>query len=188
VGIPKLAQPAKLIVSIIYHREELLGQALDALVVRWGSIDLVSERLAFDYTDYYEKEMGRDLRRRFISFQGLIDPVESADIKCAANDVEKRLSAEQWPNRSVNIDPGYLNESHVILSTTKPAPHRPVLQKGIYADLTLVFQNRTFQPFPWTYPDYRSEKMIAILCAIRQKYLFQRKYKTFDQDVVASRE
>ena len=188
MGIPKAAQPAKLIISIIYRQEALLVQTLDALMEHWGTADMLSEPLLFDFTNYYEGEMGRDLLRRLISFQQLIDPADIAAIKRTTNKMEEVVSTSSWPNRLVNIDPGYLNRSHLILGSTKPAPHRPYLQGGIYADLTLVFQNQTFQPFPWTYPDYQSEKMVAILSVIRQKYLFQLKHESLKQGVVASQE
>lgn len=184
MGKSEAAQPAKLIVSIIYRQKTLLAEAFSAIVHCWGAADILSESLAFDYTDYYRAEMGANLRRRIVSVQHMIDPGDLATIKRKTNDIEKALSAATWPNRQVNIDPGYLNASHLILASTKPAPHRPYLQQGIYADLTMVFQNMTFKPFFWTYPDYQSEKMIAILRTIRQKYLFQRKHKPLEQGAV----
>ncbi len=188
MGNPTNAQRAKLIASIIYQKEDILEKGLDALVKTLHAVDFISEILAFDYTDYYEKEMGIGLRRRVISFEDLIDPENIAAIKRATNEIEKTLSPSSCLNRSVNIDPGYVSAYHLILATTKPAPHRPYLQHGIYADLTLVFQDKRFQPLPWTYPDYRSEKMIAIFSSIRQKYLFQRKHESSEQGRLMSRE
>jgi hypothetical protein len=150
----------------------MVAPACDQLTEQWGMPDFISESLRFDYTDYYAREMGEGLRRRIIGFQDLVDPVHLAGIKRGANEIEKALSPS-FSRRVVNIDPGYVNAAQLVLATTKPAPHRPYLQQGIYADLTLLFQNRQFQPLPWTYPDYRAEKMIAIFFTIRQKYLFQ---------------
>jgi len=132
----------------------------------------ISEIMNFDYTDYYEKEMGRNLRRRIVGFETLISPDKISTIKNLTNELEVSLSPE--PNkRVVNIDPGYINAYHLILTTTKPCPHRPYLQKGIYADLTLIYRKQSFRALPWTYPDYQSDKMIAIMNVLRQKYLFQ---------------
>ena len=96
---------------------------------------------------------------------GEIDPEENRD---RPYDFLKPMAM-----RVVNIDPGYINAYHLILTTTKPCPHRPYLQKGIYADLTLIYRKQSFRALPWTYPDYQSDKMIAIMNVLRQKYLFQ---------------
>jgi hypothetical protein len=176
VGTGTVAKPVKLIASIIYGEERHFVSSLEPLVDRWGSFDLISEALPFDYTDYYEKEMGTRLQRRVVSFESLIDPGKIAAIKGGTNEIEEVILPSSCDGRAVNIDPGYVSGYHLLLASTKPAPHRPYLQQGIYADVTLVFQDKRFQALPWTYPDYQSEKMIAIFCAIRQKYLFQRKH------------
>jgi hypothetical protein len=70
-------------------------------------------------------------------------------VKGWTNGLEERLAA--GGKRRVNIDPGYLARAHLILATGKGYTHRPYLRDGIYADLTLVFQQGGFQPLPWTY-------------------------------------
>jgi len=144
------------------------------MVCQWGAIDFVSETCGFDYTDYYEKELGSSLWRKIISFEALISPELLSSIKHLTNEIEASLSSED-KRRMVNIDPGYINAYHLILGTTKPAPHRPYLQSGIYSDLTLLYQEKSFGPLAWTYPDYRSEKIIDIIGFLRKKYLFQLK-------------
>jgi hypothetical protein len=71
----------------------------------------------------------------------------------------------------VNIDPGYISLSHAILATTKGYAHRPYLRDGIYADLTLIYRNRSFQPLEWTYPDYRQDQIILLFNQFRKKYM-----------------
>jgi hypothetical protein len=94
-------------------------------------------------------------------------------IKLAANEIEDKFTARQ--RRSVNIDPGYLSQAHLILATGKGYSHRPYLRDGIYADLTLIYQNRQFCSLPWTYPDYADEKQLEIFGKIRARYLIQLK-------------
>ena len=77
----------------------------------------------------------------------------------------------------MNIDPGYIAKAHLILATGKGYSHRPYLRDGIYADLTLIYRNKAFQPLPWTYPDYASGEMIGMLTRIREKYFLQLKGK-----------
>jgi hypothetical protein len=86
------------------------------------------------------------------------------------NRLEKKYAAPDG-NRRINIDPGYIRLEHVILATTKGYAHRPYLRGGIYADLTLIYRNKSFQPLEWTYPDYRQEEVIALFNQFRKRYL-----------------
>ena len=178
MGNPTPAESVKLIASIICREKEFFCGALEELVARWSSVDFVSERLEFNYTDYYEREMGSDLWRKIVSFECLINPDSIAAAKHTTNDIETALSSES-NGRTVNIDPGYLNAYHLVLATTKACPHRPYLHSGIYADLTLIYREGAFRTLPWTYPDYRSDTMTAIMNVLRQRYLFQLKREPF---------
>jgi hypothetical protein len=70
----------------------------------------------------------------------------------------------------VNIDPGYVALEHVVLATTKGYAHRIFLRSGIYADLTLVFENGSYRGLPWTYPDYQTQETIGLLNLWRLRY------------------
>ena len=76
------------------------------------------------------------------------------EIKLTTNRLEEQWATPEG-NRRINIDPGYLCLQHVVLATTKGYTHRPYLRDGIYADLTLIYRDKSFQPLEWTYPDYR---------------------------------
>jgi hypothetical protein len=172
---PQAPEAVKLVVSLFSGDEKLLGSALSALSQRYGKADFISAPLLFDYTDYYAKEFGGSLIRRFATFDELIRPESLPDVKLWTNDLEERFASEG--RRGVNIDPGYLAKPHLILATGKGYSHRPYLRDGIYADLTLVYREKTFCPLPWTYPDYAGTGMIDMLMKIRQKYLLQLKGK-----------
>lgn len=90
------------------------------------------------------------LVRRMVSFGPLIRPEALPEIKCLTNRME--ALHEQGDQRRVNIDPGYLSPSHLILATGKGYSHRPYLRDGIYADLTLIFSDGTFRPLPGPIP------------------------------------
>jgi hypothetical protein len=124
--------------------------------------------MAFDYTRYYEPEMGDRLVRRMFSFRHLVHQADLPGIKTFTNDLETRFSNDG--RRTVNIDPGYLLHERFVLATGKNFTHRIYLSDGIYADLTLIYQNNTFQALPWTYPDYVGEKMIRFLSLVRRRY------------------
>lgn len=165
--------PVKLIVGMITSDEKLLNIAEKMLADEFGNIDFHSEILSFDYTDYYEPEMGENLKRKFISFKNLIHPENLAEIKILTNELEKNFLIEGTEKRCINLDPGYLTAAKLVLASTKDHIHRIYLCKGIFAEITLQMQGKTFRPWQWTYPDYRSEEYIKIFNSIRQIYMKQ---------------
>lgn len=174
MGNPANPVHVKLITSLICQKEDTFPSVLKEMVSHFGSLDFVSATMPFDFTDYYIEEMGKTLWRRIVGFETLIHPDTISSIKLLTNTIEASLSPDP-KKRTVNIDPGYMNRYHLILATTKPAPHRPYLKDGIYADVTLIYQEKGFKDLPWTYPDYQSATISAIMNDLRQKYLFQLK-------------
>lgn len=170
---PMPAQSVKLIFSILATEVELLNNTVAVLSAAYGQPDFISAQMTFKYTDYYCPEMGENLIRRFMSMEKLIRPEGLPDIKLATNEIEKKSARDN--RRRVNIDPGYISQAHLILATGKGYSHRPYLRDGIYADLTLIYQDKKFSSLPWTYPDYAGEKQLLILGKIRSKYLLQLK-------------
>jgi hypothetical protein len=162
--------------SFICSREKDFALALSAAGQRNGPVDFVSEPLPFDFTPYYEREMGQGLWRRMVGFEPLIMPEQLISIKLWADAQEGRSRNEEG-GRRVNIDPGYLAASKFILATGKDYSHRIYLGEGIYGDLALIFQKGSFSPLPWTYPDYASEPLLGILNLLRKRYLWQLKNK-----------
>jgi len=75
----------------------------------------------------------------------------------------------------VNIDPGYVAASKMILATGKDYSHRLYLGEGIYGDFTLIFRDGQYAALPWTYPDYASEPLRRLFDLLRKRYLWQLK-------------
>jgi len=173
MGQIKSPSPVKLIVGIITAKTNLLTTVYRRLAEQFGQIDFMSQLLPFDYTVYYELEMGKGLQRQFISFNELIPPDELASAKQFSNFVEEGLAEDGTTNRQVNLDSGYISAAKLILASTKDHAHRIHLQNGIYAEITLKFRQKTFQPWEWTYPDYRIPAYISIFNHIRQIYMEQ---------------
>jgi hypothetical protein len=171
MSIPQQPVPAKLIVSVLSTSRERIVSVLSELADTYGSLDFVSGVLPFDYTDYYEAEMGKPLRRRFASFQGLVQQEDLATIKVQTNHIEEKWSVEG--NRTVNIDPGILLAERLVLATGKNYSHRVYLSQSVYADLTLIYYDKDYQPLAWTYPDYAEPRVRTWLRGLRQKYLMQ---------------
>jgi len=170
MGKPKEPEPAKLFMSLIVLEDATFVRGMEDLGSIFGKADYVSEKFPFDFTDYYTQEMGKPLFRHFITFDRLIPIASLPDVKRATNQLEEGYAGLEG-NRPINIDPGYICLEHVILATTKGYTHRPYLRDGIYADLTLIYRNKSFQPLEWTYPDYREEAVIRLFNRFRKRYL-----------------
>lgn len=165
MGIIQHPEPVKLVCGLIAKNEDILDQACLLLSKRLGRIEFKSRLMEFGHTVYYQKELGSNLKRQFLSFQRLIKPDLLAKIKTFTNQLEKKVS--------LNIDPGYITKSKLVLATTKNYQHRIYLGRGIYAEITLRFARGSFQPCQWTYPDYKSKEYIAIFNQIRKHYSTQ---------------
>ncbi|MEF8822943.1 MAG: DUF4416 family protein [Desulfohalobiaceae bacterium] len=144
--------------GLLREMEEVLGPAED-----------VTEPFPFTETDYYDNELGTPIHRRIIAFEGLIDPLRLVDIKLAFNDLEAEYLREDGTRR-VNIDSGILSLERLVLATGKEFGHRIYLGRGIWADLTLLFQRGGWRTLPWTYPDYAGERVQSILTRVRSAY------------------
>lgn len=176
---PLKVEPVKLFVSVISKDEGLIDKALGALKERFGNAEYLSPVMPFDYTDYYEKEMGRELLRKIASFERTVSPGELPDIKMFTNAIEDSFLTENGLRR-INIDPGYLTLHNLVLASCKDFSHRVYLKGGVYGEVTLVFRHGEYAPLEWTYPDYRGEKLRGIFKEIRKVY--QAKLKNGGKD------
>lgn len=164
----QLPLPVKFISTFIYRDETTYTKVKSLLERKFGRVDFESQKIKFDFTDYYYEEMGKPLFRRFISFEKLRKIPDFVNIKLFCIKLEKKFSRAN--KRIINIDPGYLNEAKLVLTTTKDFSHRLYLDKGIYAEVTLYYANKTFIHFSTTFPDYRTPQYINILLSIRKIY------------------
>ena len=93
------------------------------------------------------------------------------EIKIFTNSLEEVFS--YGGNRTINVDPGYIAQEHLILATGKGFSHRPYLGKGVYADLTLIYKANEYRTLEWTYPDYGNKEMRTLFKALRAEYVKQ---------------
>ncbi|NLH50222.1 MAG: DUF4416 family protein [Myxococcales bacterium] len=166
---PRPAPPVLLVIGLLRDPELPLEPVAEAIGAAFGPIADLSAPLAFEHTAYYEPEMGPGLLRQFAALAELVDPGRLADIKWQTNEIESKFSREDG-RRRINLDPGLLGFANLVLATGKGYTHRPYLGNGIYADLTLIWQHGAWVELPWTYPDYRSEPVKAILTGYREFY------------------
>ena len=159
----------KLIAGLISNDEALLDKIGYRLEKRLkNKIDFKSDVIDFAYTDYYDKEMGGGLKRKFLSFKRLVRLETIAKVKLLTNDIEKRFCIDG--KRAVNIDPGYVDMAKLVLLSTKDYSHRVHIGNGIFAEVTLHYKDKRFNFWPWTYPDYKSGEYARIFGIIRDIY------------------
>jgi hypothetical protein len=167
---PHPPEPVLLFCGLLAASEERLDRAVKELILRFGPLADRFPILSWDYSDYYDAEIGKPLLRQFVFFEKKISPDRLAAIKRETIGMESSMSErrEGKNRRTVNIDPGYLAPAKVVLATTKDFAHRIYVADGIYAEVTLLFLKNSFTPLPHTYPDFRSDNYIEIFNKARK--------------------
>ncbi len=166
---PIQVAPVRLLVACLFAPGAPLDEARAALQAAYGEVEEESRDWAFDVTDYYRAEMGPGLSRRFWSFETLVQPESIVHVKHYAATVEDRLRA--GGHRRVNLDPLYLDHHKIVLASFKEAGHKIHLGLGVWADPTMRFHKARWQPFEWTFPDFRDGRYDAFLSGVRRRYL-----------------
>lgn len=161
-------KPVKVFAGLIWSDRTAFDKGLAAMEEVWGPSDARTEPVPFDFTDYYADEMGVELHRQFVAFKKLADPSSLPDLKFSASQIEKKLCQEG--RRRINIDVGYLDYRRVVLASTKEGTHKIYLSGGIWADLTLTYENGSFSALPWTFLDFRRGTYDEFFLKIRESY------------------
>jgi hypothetical protein len=173
MGVVGTSKKVKLFCGIIFSSEKIRQKSLMKLENNFGKIDLMSDIMVFNFSNYYNHEMGDNLKRFWISFEKLIFTADISGIKIFTNSIENEFAINS--KRQINIDPGYVGLANVILATTKDYSHRIYLSKGIYGEVTVVYKKNVFIKLPWSYPDYVSEVAVTFLLKIRSNLVKQLK-------------
>ncbi|PID56206.1 hypothetical protein CSB45_12590 [candidate division KSB3 bacterium] len=163
----------KYFVAILFRRPEDLEQGKRALMECWGAFDFEGEDHLFDISDYYEPEMGAPLYRRLVAFETLMMPTKLVGMKLRCNEIENATA--QQGQRIINLDAGYLDHNKLVLASAKGAGQKIYIANGIYADLLGRYEKGRYQPFHWTFPDFKTGRYDRELLHIRQMYLRQMK-------------
>jgi len=161
----------KLICGMISAYETLFDEAADRLAEVFGPVDLISEVMDFSFTHYYDRQMGQPLQRRFVSFAAPIRPEALVDAKWITNAFEKDFASRFGPRppRPMNLDPGYIEPSKLVLASMKNFSHRIYLGRSVYAEVTLIYHKGRWDALPWTFPDYASPLYHPFFSRVRQR-------------------
>ena len=144
-----------LIIAIMYSKKETYNKVKQILEEKFGNVNKESSEYNFDqFTSFYEKEMGRNLVKRFLIFEKDIEKQDLIQIKKQTTEIEKEFSVNE--KRTINLDPGYLNEKELVLASFKKGTnYKEDLGQGVYAHKVLEFKDKEAIIFWHTFPDYR---------------------------------
>lgn len=178
--MPLSVGPARPVLALcaVMARRRLLDAVAADLEREIGPVGHRGPVYRFDYTSYYEREMGGELCKQIFAFSDAVLPHRLAELKGRAMEIERRRSVAEGGGgmqRRANIDPGLLSESSLVLATTKYGGHRIAIAPGLYAEITLLFERGRYRRQPWTYADYTSEEMQAFLLQLRGDLLERRR-------------
>jgi len=166
MSVIKSVPPGKGFIGILSKKGNLY-KVFTLIEDHFSEIDFKSELIPFDFTNYYEDEIGSPLLRVWVSLKGLVPQGELVNLKKRAIIIEEKTKVEN--KRIFNLDPGILTESRVILATTKDYSHRIYIGEGIFGEVTLIYRKgEGYLPLPWTYPDYRTETAKKFFLKMRE--------------------
>lgn len=170
--------PAKYFVAVMLGPHGSDSSFEVELEAELGPIEARSAEYDFSrFTTYYDEEMGSPVHKHFLVFRDPRPMDRLVETKLFTEALQARHAVTERGGRvrRVNLDPGYLTPWSVVLSTVKNQAHRIYMGQGVFAELTLLFRGSSYQPLPWTYPDYSSVPALPFLCDLRSTYMRQLK-------------
>lgn len=173
MGATRLPEPVQPLIGIILNPAEDAEGIRARIRETFGDFDLVSPVWPFEFTDYYAKSMGTGLLRQFVALRDLASPEGLHRMKLRSNAFEEEFAAKSTSGvtRPVNLDPGYMCHSKLVLFSTKDFSHRLYVGDGIYAESTLEWRGGDFIVHPWTFPDYRTRHYREFMKEVRGLYV-----------------
>jgi len=163
-----LPAPGLFFGSALFNSDHLDGPTVKKIWTERFGASLEFHHEFFPMKDYYSKQMGESSSLHRTIFMSLI-PEQREKLsthKIWADALEKKITAEK-SLRALNLDIGLLTLENVSLATGKNFAHRIYLGQGVFSDLNLQFENKSFRPLPWAYPDYAHSDFIQFFNWVR---------------------
>ncbi|MCS7171537.1 MAG: DUF4416 family protein [Aquificaceae bacterium] len=156
---------AKPVMAVLYSDKDALEKFLKEL-----SVERISEPFYFQGLQrYYGSEMGEGLLKVFLSLKGFMKREELKHFKLWS--MEREVTYSKNEKRRLNIDPGYVEESHLVLASSKKRGGRLYLGEGVYGEMEYLYLYGGFRPLYWTYGDYRDVRVRSFFERVREDFL-----------------
>lgn len=169
----KKTEPVKLLIGILATDKHSLTFAVDAIIAQFGQADFYSDIWPFTQTTYYKDQTGENILRQFLTIEKLIDPEQLSQVKHQTNKIEQDIAGQLaeiagFP-RPINLDPGIIEPSKLVLASTKNFSHRIYIGNQIYAEITLTYNKGIWKDFVFTYPDYKEAEYHKFFSKVRTR-------------------
>ncbi|MGM0381843.1 MAG: DUF4416 family protein [bacterium] len=165
---------AVFVVGLIGGRQIDYTDVSQQLADRYGEINFTAEAYPFNFTDYYNDELGADLQRRWLVFSEIFSSSEIVGRKKFCEQLEDQYRRAD-SSRRINIDPGYVFGAKFVLSSRKNNAHRIYLGNEVFAEVTLLYKNGGWKALDWTYPEFSTaDRKIKWLNRARKSWLEKR--------------
>ena len=152
-----------LFMAVMYSSEDIFTKAKNDLILKYGSLKAESSAYDFNFTNYYEKEMGSNLKKKFLIFNKEISKKDLIEIKLFITEIEKKYSQDN--KRTINIDPGYLSSKELVLATFKGKDFKEKISEDVFVHKILEFKENEIIEFFHTFADYKvkeNQKFLTI--------------------------
>ena len=151
---------------------DALADAVKTLEKRFGRVQYETLEIPCTTGDEYREEMGEDLLRRFYSFDNMVARDTLPALKAACYKIEPKFSdtVDEYHFRTVNIDPGILTTSTLVMASHREYNHHVYLRDGVYAELALIYAHNKFCRLPWTNPDFCCDEAIDFFERVRSSF------------------
>ena len=141
--------------ALMYNNNEKLEKTINDLKNNYGNIISRSQEYDFNFTNYYEKEFGNNLKKTIIIFNKKISKKDLVEIKNKITNIEKNYSVDG--KRQINIDPGYVNIKEIVLASFKGKDFKEKLNNNVFLHKVLEIENGQIKDFFHTFPDFKSK-------------------------------
>ena len=159
MSTPKKPSNALLFVAGLFSEKTNFNLVTEKLIEIFGNISFSSMYVPFLWSNYYENEMGKNLKRVFFVFEIPVERNFLVDAKKRTDNLELEFSIKGL--RTINLDAGIITKENILLATNKAFFHRIYLQNGVYSEVTLFYKNNTYRGIEyWRYPEYSSSAVI----------------------------
>lgn len=151
-----MEESGRLFFALMYKDKEILKEALKELEMEFGNAFFKIKDYEFNFTDYYEKEFGRDLKKTIFIFDTRVNKEDLVEIKILCSQIESNFSDDNG-KRTIDTDPGYFNKKEVILASFKGKDFKEYLEEDVFAHKILEFDGNKIKDFFHTFEDFKSK-------------------------------